>query len=744
MTDHLLDAATAYVKRGWAVIPLHHIGDDGVCTCHKGPRCQTPAKHPIWNDWPTRGLTSPPDVYAIWVEEHPGANIGIVTGASSGVWALDVDPAKGGFDSLSGLVAEHGALPRTRMHTTGSGGLHYLFAQPPGVIVPTTASSLGAGIDTRGDGNGQVVAPPSRSDKGGYGVLADIDPQPAPDWLLERLVEVQRRRDLGTEAQIVAGAPIDVNGLPAKLLERLADLDAKDRSAHFHGTVAAARRAGLTQAQTVTVLRLWCDVIGKYVGRVEAEVARSWGKLNDADPINDPDRYVEELTRTGSADPVLADVHAMITLARTYQDLPDPSHILLTLAVAATRDFDDDPVWLLLVAPPSSGKTEAVRTLKTCADAHLDDVTAAGMLSWKTGKNPRPTGILSRVGNRALVTFGDLSSLLAGSDTGARDAAFAILRKAYDGHVVRDLGNAPEALSWTGKLTVIGAVTGAIDRYAAHNDALGARWVYFRLAHRDTKGKRRAADLARHGGLDVRRDQLAVKAAQVVYAARGRISAVQVPDRIVAAVMDAALVTCWGRASIPRHWSGRREIDGMAVVEEPPRVVRQLLGVARGLLSLGLDDDTVEALVRRVALDSMPANRAAVLTALTVLDAPASTSVIAAREDIDRGVARRTLEELELIGIVAASRSGTEPGDMEPDRRFVYWSLTGEDGNLVKLIFKKALTCNETWLENMGAPPHPPKYRDSQDQFFRGAPITSNQDASQVGAPPGAVSGGGA
>jgi hypothetical protein len=121
-----------------------------------------------------------------------------------------------------------------------------------------------------------------------------------------------------------------------------------------------------------------------------------------------------------------------------------------------------------------------------------------------------PTGLLARVGARALVTFGDLSSLLASSDRGGRDAVFGLLRCVYDGHVARDIsppsrttgGNA--ALSWSGRLTVVAAVTAVIDHYAAHADQLGLRWVHCRLPDRDT-AKRRAAAHARLSPLDKHR-----------------------------------------------------------------------------------------------------------------------------------------------------------------------------------------------------------------------------------------------
>ena len=45
---------------------------------------------------------------------HPGANVGIATGAISGVVVLDIDPRHGGDDTLEALQAQYNKLPDTR------------------------------------------------------------------------------------------------------------------------------------------------------------------------------------------------------------------------------------------------------------------------------------------------------------------------------------------------------------------------------------------------------------------------------------------------------------------------------------------------------------------------------------------------------------------------------------------------------------------------------------------------------
>ncbi len=164
----LATAAIKYAEKGYRVFPLE-------------PRGKTPrTEHGV------KDATTDTEQVTRWWRAIPDANIGIATG--SGLLVLDID-GETGAASLQELLAQHGALPATPTQKTGK-GRHYLFTvEGP---VKNSASRIGPGIDTRGDG-GYIVGGPSIHPNGEpYTWDADARPSqlaaaPCPAWILSLL-----------------------------------------------------------------------------------------------------------------------------------------------------------------------------------------------------------------------------------------------------------------------------------------------------------------------------------------------------------------------------------------------------------------------------------------------------------------------------------------------------------------------------------------------------------------------------
>lgn len=119
----LLDAAITYARRGWPVFPCHtpRFPKDAAkpprCSCGTSD-CTSIGKHPRTVHGHLDGTTDE-EVIGRWWARWPSANIGLVTGAASGLVVLDIDPRHGGDLSLENLEAEQGKLPDTVESLTG-------------------------------------------------------------------------------------------------------------------------------------------------------------------------------------------------------------------------------------------------------------------------------------------------------------------------------------------------------------------------------------------------------------------------------------------------------------------------------------------------------------------------------------------------------------------------------------------------------------------------------------------------
>jgi hypothetical protein len=159
----MLDAALAYIAQGFKVFPVK------------------PDKKPLTE----HGLKNATQLQ-IGVKEYwgkwPNAGIGLVT---DGFVVMDFDPEHGGLESKTAIEMKYGQLPRTRIHRTGGGGLHYIYRNPNGTNIRNTVDLGGyQGVDLRANG-GYIVAPPSLHESGArYAVIDDSEIAPAPVWLM--------------------------------------------------------------------------------------------------------------------------------------------------------------------------------------------------------------------------------------------------------------------------------------------------------------------------------------------------------------------------------------------------------------------------------------------------------------------------------------------------------------------------------------------------------------------------------
>lgn len=174
-----LIAAMAYARRGWHVFPCKPLG-------------KQPATRNGFKD-----ATTDTEQIRRWWAAMPSANIGLRTGAASGVFVIDIDVKGGapGYDNWLALCKAHGwrSMPNVLAAGTPSGGAHFYFTYAAGIT--NARGTLPAGVDVRGEG-GYVLLPPSDVDAPATPIINGArlryswlypdatDIMPAPAWLV--------------------------------------------------------------------------------------------------------------------------------------------------------------------------------------------------------------------------------------------------------------------------------------------------------------------------------------------------------------------------------------------------------------------------------------------------------------------------------------------------------------------------------------------------------------------------------
>lgn len=325
MTNPRLTAALTYLReRKWSVIPLH------------------PQKKKAMVKWrPFARRLPTEDEVRDWWERYPKANVGVVTGAVSGIVVVDIDPDKGGD-----AEAWQQANPTALTSQTGRGGMHFYYLYPPNVpVVRNSAGKIAPGVDVRGDG-GYVAAPPSKHPNGNNYAWIENGRPAAPPSLVPIRTSSLNGNGNGTHPEIST----------EHWLERTLK-----GVGHGERNDATAKLAGYFLSRKIPT-----DVV--------LEQLLTWNKQNDPPlPASEIKQTVESVARTAAENRKHAPT---FQLEREQADEDEEGGLYDTIGLGAyLAKYGSTPLtwlvkdWLpaqtvgMVVAPPGSYKTWLLQDL---------------------------------------------------------------------------------------------------------------------------------------------------------------------------------------------------------------------------------------------------------------------------------------------------------------------------------------------------------------------------------------------
>lgn len=158
---------------------------------------------------------------------------------------------------------------------------------------------------------------------------------------------------------------------------------------------------------------------------------------------------------------------------------PDLEALRASMAVYLSHFMNDTPIWMFLLGPPSTGKSElCITPLSKQLETHtISTITEASFISAFNEK----AGILPNLRNgNGVLLFSDFSNFLA-LNPEVRGKLQAQMREIYDGKYQKHSGNRRNPVVWEGKVTILAACTPELERYWGLENSLGDRFLQIQL-----------------------------------------------------------------------------------------------------------------------------------------------------------------------------------------------------------------------------------------------------------------------
>jgi hypothetical protein len=238
----MLRAALNYLSNGYSVIPLM-------------PRSKKPLID--WKEYQSRRASE--SEVREWFQKTPDANLGVVTGAISGVCVVDLDGPEG-LESAKGLN-----LPTTVTSLTGR-GKHLWYRNVEGLGNSVRAYP---GIDIRGEG-GFIVAPHSIHESGRrYRFLGPsvCNAEKLPPFPTAIFAE-----------HVTSGSGSPIRNEPDWIVKALEEMTDGNIDNTLFRICSWFRNAGASEATCTAFVRPHADRCGASVGHLEEKIRNVWGR----------------------------------------------------------------------------------------------------------------------------------------------------------------------------------------------------------------------------------------------------------------------------------------------------------------------------------------------------------------------------------------------------------------------------------------------------------------------------------
>jgi len=378
--------------------------------------------------------------------------------------------------------------------------------------------------------------------------------------------------------------------------------------------------------------------------------------------------------------------------------IEDEDYLKVIHACILSHQFNADPLWLLLVAPPSTTKTSFLLPA-----THLPDVFAISDITSKTlfsGDKPMPTDKrqpsfmynLTRyekddfTKTHGILIFKDFTTILQ-LNHDQRSEILQQLREIYDGGYNKSVGKSGSVpIKWEGKVTFLAGCTEFYEEFRQIDQTLGERYLLYKPKIDDKNRVKMALKSTAQIGLrSVMKKELedAVKNYHLTTKIEKDIDKIHIPDDILLACANMSSLVTKLRSSVKRDYRG--EITQVPNPEAPTRLHNQLIVLMKALTIINKQFEVTDEeyrIAQKLAIMTVSNDRYALINCFINESGERvdkTISDLAQETGHPYSTIRRTLENLRLFG--ALTSTGYDPHSKEPIEFHLsdsYWHSTLE------------------------------------------------------------------
>lgn len=148
---------------------------------------------------------------------------------------------------------------------------------------------------------------------------------------------------------------------------------------------------------------------------------------------------------------------------------------MMLATVIGNMLIDRDPIWLMVVAPSSGGKTTLLAPITDIKNVYfVDDLTEKTLLSGYKVKG-QSSSLLTMIGS-GVMAFSDFTSILSKNPV-SRGEILSQLKLVYDRKVSKYTGTG--GVKWEGKIGFVGCATADIYFHLESGRSMGERFIYY-------------------------------------------------------------------------------------------------------------------------------------------------------------------------------------------------------------------------------------------------------------------------